>query len=391
MSRTQMAALRLVALNGMFGVGLFLPMLAFLEAKGAPGMALQGLLAAAFPLVEGVAGLIYPRLLRIASPKLLMTASQLLCAAGCLVLVVADSFWALLLARSLGGIGGAGIVVTHYIIGSATDGSERVRRLGQIGAAAALGFILGLVTTAATGALLPPDKVIGAAGAIAACVGLAGAALVALTSWDMDVRPVAASPGALPKADLILYGLNTTVYIGLAVAMSIWAGSRPELGLVGTGLLFIVLAIVSMVFQSRIASHAVERMGHRAAIASGFACIALGSLAFSLQIGLATPIFGLVIARLGYSVIVPALLARILGSGPPAATQTRAGLSIFAASIGSWTGPVIVGVLGEASTIGWAVICLASIASAATLAALLADQAPADRAGRRGRSPVRKA
>lgn len=367
MPRFPIAAFPLMGINAMLGVGLFLPMVALLEGRGSLSPLELGILAGAFPVTEGIAGLLYPRLLSKLPARFLMVSGQVLCASSCIALLSGDVFWILLLGRIVGGWGGASVSIAQYLIGKGSSGSDRVRQLGELGAAQAFGFIFGLALMGLTIALAGPMLGMQLAVGVGVLSGLAAAVLV----WraDLPVVVVTASQSyerqtGLPLGELALYGLNTFVYIGLAVQMSIWAGRQPELGPVGTSATFVVLATLSMAFQAKVAAWAVERFGHGRTIAAGFLVTGLGAAVFATGAGLAVGVIGLAISRIGYAVIVPATLARILGDARARASEYRAGWAMFAASLGSGFGPMIVGAVHDRYSIGIATAVLAAVAFA---------------------------
>jgi len=372
MLRFRVAAFPLVGINAMLGVGLFLPMITVLEARGSLSPFEIGVLAGAFPVTEGIAGLQYPRLLKKVPARLLMAAGQVLCAASCLALLAADSFAVLLLGRMLGGCGGASVSVAQLLIGKSSTGAERVRQLGGLGAAQAFGFIAGLALMGVTIAFVGARQGVLLAVLVGACSGLTAALMVArIPSPALATTPATAEgSAALPLADLALYGLNTFIYISLAVQMSIWAGRQPELGPTGTSVTFVVLALLSMALQAKLAGWAVGRFGHRSTIAVGFLVTGVGAGVFAGGVGITFGIVGLAISRAGYALIVPATLACILGDTTARASEFRAGWAMFAASLGSGFGPMIIGAVHSRFSLGVATATLAVAAFAAGAAAL---------------------
>lgn len=357
-----------MGVNAMLGVGLFLPMLPILGASGLSPLQL-GILAGAFPLLEGIAGLLYPALLKRLSPRFLMVSGQVFCAISCILLIVTTDFWWLLAGRLMGGWGGASVSIAQYLIGRNHEGVDRVARLGQLGAAQAFGFVIGLAAMAVSSALLSGLAAVQAAGAFAAILGAGSAAAVLVTKWK-PLTPVPASAVSLrlrlsdvPLGDLVLYLFNTFVYISLAVLMSIWAGRTPSIGVAGGSVVFIVLALFSMAAQARVAAAATRALGSLSATAAGFALACAGATLFALDFHPGPSIAGLVVARLGYSIIVPTTLGRILGDARTRAADHRAGWAMFAASIGSCAGPVITGAMQETLPLGAAAMLLSAIAA----------------------------
>lgn len=337
-----------VGVNAMLGVGLFLPMIPILAENGLSPLQL-GVLAGAFPLFEGVAGLLYPRLLRKVPPRWLMVSGQVFCALSCLFLIASSNFWWLLVGRLLGGWGGASVSIAQYLIGRSSEGSERVARLGQLGAAQAFGFVIGLAATAIAALLFTGLGSVQAAGAFATLLGICSAVAVLATTWEAPPLATAqkASLEDVPVVDLALYVLNTFVYISLAVLVSIWAGRTAGVGVAGGSAVFIALALFSMIFQAKVAAAATRAFGSAQATGGGFALSGVGVTLFALSFHPVMAIAGLIVARIGYSIIVPTTLGRILGGANAGSADQRAGWAMFAASIGSCAGPVITGAIQE--------------------------------------------
>lgn len=357
MTRIRSASAWMMGLNAMLGVGLFLPMLPMLEAQAGMTPLQLGVLAGAFPFAEGLGGLLYPRGLKRIDPKVLMAAGQVLCALSSLAIVFSLDFGVLLLGRLLGGAGAASVVIAQFVIGRESTGPERVHRLGQIGAAQALGFMVGLLATALAALALDGRAAIQAAGAVAMAFGLVSTGLVVAARWT---RPPSVDRGRaawrdLPLVDLALYGCNTFVYITLAILTSIWAGRTPGVGAPGASVIFIALAALSMVFQARVAGFAARRIGSPAAILVGFVILVVGTVVFGLDLLPAVTVIGLVVARLGYSVIVPNALSQILGGLDAKAAEARAGWALVSACLGACAGPVITGAVEERSSLAAAI------------------------------------
>lgn len=361
-----------MALNAMFGVGLFLPLVTALEDAQVLNPIQIGVLAGAFPVAEGLAALAYPHLVRGRSLKLCMAAGQALCGLSCIALMASDSFWVLLIGRIIGGAGGASLSLAQLIVGKSHGGPERVRRLGEIGAAQAFGLVSGLVLTGFFLAALGPVAGLRSVVVVGFTTGISAAIWLLQHDYNMageiseerNLREVFGHP---MLNMLLMYALNTFIYISLAIQLAVWMADQRWAGPAGTSIVFVVLAISTMAFQSRVSAWAVTMVGTSRTVAGGFLACAIGSALFAINLHPALVIFGLFIARLGYSLIVPASLSIIIGDGHTATSRYRAGQAMFFASIGSGVGPVIVGALNSVGSLQMSAAGLSALALIAGL------------------------
>ncbi len=344
------AALWGVALNSMVGVGLFLPAIAILDQYSDLSLFEIGLLAGAFPLAEGAAALAYPPLVRKLSPRAMLLIGQILCAIGAATLIFTLDFWILLAGRILGGVGGASVSVAQYIVGVEHEGNERVTKIGQLGSMQPLGFMIGLLSMAIASIVFVDVDALGWAASFATILAILAAILVwSTTDWPKMVsKPtVGRFSKALPKAALALYSLNAFFYIGLAVQTSIWAGRTAGVGSTGASLIFLALAAVAVVSQAKLVGYVVKKLETKGTVFFGFSLSTIGASLFALNSGVASTIAGLLLARIGFALIVPPLLSKILGDGADAKMENRASLAMVAASLGSFAGPVLTSVIRD--------------------------------------------
>jgi len=371
MTRPLRLALWFMAFNALLGVGLFLPAATVLTQHGL-SEAWVGVLAGAFPLAEGLSAMAYPMLVRRISPRMLLLVGQLLCAASCLCIILYDQPVLLLLGRILGGAGGGAVAIAYHLVGKFAKEPDRVREFGQLTAASTAGLMIGLVMTSVAAAAFGGElglriaSLLGAALSVAGMIACASAGIPAAADAEAPRR--AAFDGKVNL--LVIYGLNSFAYVGLSIAVTIWTGLHAELGVGATGLIFLGLTSLAVLFQAQAAGFAAARIGAGATVAVGLGLSCAGAAIFAGQAGLVLPICGLVIARLGYSVVVPTTLSLILSEGRAGGEQMRAGWAMFIASIGSSLGPASVGALSSRYSLSVAAAVLATAAAAGLIASL---------------------
>jgi DHA1 family tetracycline resistance protein-like MFS transporter len=138
-----LAVLFLIVLVDLLGFSLVMPLLPpFAATYGfSPGQI--GLLLAAFPICQLVAGPILGRLSDRYGRRPVLAVSQAGTALSFVILALSHDYRIMLLARMLDGASGGNILVAQAYIADVTTGQDRARGMGIIGAAFGLGFVLG--------------------------------------------------------------------------------------------------------------------------------------------------------------------------------------------------------------------------------------------------------
>src|SRR3954470_9508600 len=133
----------LIVLVDLLGFTIVMPLLApFGQEYGFSGGQI-GLLYAAYPMCQLVAGPILGRLSDRFGRRPLLIVSQAGTALSFLVLGLSSNFTVMLLARMLDGASGGNILVAQAYVADVTAPEDRSRGLGLIGMAFGLGFVLG--------------------------------------------------------------------------------------------------------------------------------------------------------------------------------------------------------------------------------------------------------
>lgn len=141
--RSALGLVVLIVLIDLLGFSLVMPLLGLLGDRfGLDGWRL-GLLFAAFPICQLVAGPILGRLSDRHGRRPVLVLSQAGTALSFVILGLARDFPTLLLGRMLDGFSGGNIMVAQAYVADVTKPEDRARGMGMIGMAFGLGFVLG--------------------------------------------------------------------------------------------------------------------------------------------------------------------------------------------------------------------------------------------------------
>src|SRR5438270_13746645 len=140
---TPLGVVVLIVLVDLLGFSIVMPLVApFGEHYGFREWQI-GLLFAAYPMCQLVAGPILGRLSDRYGRRPLLIFSQAGTAISFVILGLSRDFTVMLLARMLDGASGGNILVAQAYVADVTKPEHRARSLGMIGAAFGVGFVLG--------------------------------------------------------------------------------------------------------------------------------------------------------------------------------------------------------------------------------------------------------
>ncbi|MEY3984455.1 MAG: hypothetical protein RL160_2014 [Bacteroidota bacterium] len=150
MKRSPLLTLFLTIFIDLLGFGIAIPILPVFSKELAlkAGLnwdadVLTGIVAASYSLMQFVFAPIWGNISDHRGRRPIILGSILITSAGYFVLGWSSSFWTLLLARLISGIGSANISAAQAYIADITPPHERAKRMGLIGAAFGLGFVFG--------------------------------------------------------------------------------------------------------------------------------------------------------------------------------------------------------------------------------------------------------
>lgn len=163
--------------------------------------------------------------------------------------------------------------------------------------------------------------------------------------------------------------------------MPLMAVAAFGMGAGALGVLFTVMSVVNLVLIPPAAMIA-DRFGRKAAIVPSGLTVALGLAIMAMSTGLGVFVAGAMVLALGTSIAGPAPAAYAADIAPPHLRGLAMGLYRSSGDIGFLIGPIILGMVADASTYGWALWLNAGLIAAASLFFLTARET-VSRAGAR--------
>lgn len=338
-------------------------------------------------------------------PVLLMT--LVANAVGYLALAFVPNVWLAIAVRLFTGLGAGNISTVQGYVADVTPPAQRAGRMGLIGAAFGLGFIVG---PGLGGLLVQPQ--LGRLGyqlPIFTAAGLAALAAVGVVLFLRESRakadPAAARPPFLaglrdardnPVISRVL--LVTLVYMAGFSAMEsvfgLWTEDRYGWGAREVGLSFMIVGIVSALNQGIFAGRLARRFGEARVLAVGMllfgASLVLQVIAppqwfpaLELDLGVASiPVvqgwivpLTMVVGACGMSLAMPNISAIISRSTSPDRQGAMLGLNMASGSIARIFGPMAAGALFSGLGHDWPYLIGAALTVPAAIMAINAGRA----------------
>lgn len=337
-------------------------------------------------------------------PVLLMT--LIANALGYLMLAFVPNIWLAIAIRLFTGLGAGNISTVQGYVADVTPPEQRAGRMGLIGAAFGLGFIVGpglggLLTQPQLGRLgyqLP--IFLAAALAAIAAVGV----VVFLRESRAKADPAAPRPAFLAglkdardNAVVSRVLVVTLIYMAGFSAMEsvfgLWSESRYQWGAREVGLSFMIVGIVSTLNQGFFAGRLARRFGESRVLATGMLLfgsslvlqvlapvtwfpatrLELGTLTIPVVQGWIIPIV-MAIGACGMSLAMPNISAMISRASPPDRQGAMLGLNMASSSVARIFGPMIAGALFSGLGHDWPFVIGALLTVPAALMAINAGR-----------------
>ena len=337
-------------------------------------------------------------------PVLLMT--LIANALGYLMLAFVPNIWLAIAVRLFTGLGAGNISTVQGYVADVTPPEQRAGRMGLIGAAFGLGFIVGpglggLLTQPQLGRLgyqLP--IFLAAALAAVAAVGV----VVFLRESRAKADPAAPRPAFLAglkdardNAVVSRVLVVTLIYMAGFSAMEsvfgLWSESRYQWGAREVGLSFMIVGIVSTLNQGFFAGRLARRFGESRVLATGMLLfgtslvlqvlapvawfpatrLELGALTIPVVQGWIIPIV-MAIGACGMSLAMPNISAIISRASPPDRQGAMLGLNMASSSVARIFGPMIAGALFSGLGHDWPFVIGALLTIPAALMAINAGR-----------------
>jgi len=273
-----------------------------------------------------------------------------------LALIQAPTAFAAFVIRFLGGLSSGNNAVIQGYIADVTPPHLRARRMSWLGAANAIGLIVG----PSLGGLFARTD-IGPAGfriPLLICAALSASCVVALLIFirEPDVRDRKLHPTVSRWAAtgevirhpvlgrlMLLTFLIGSAFSGMESIFGLWGHARFGWGPREVGLCFGVVGIVAGLTQFFVTGPLVERFGEQRVLAVGMAMSATGSLLQCFSGGMVTTIPFLSLAALGQAISYPTVSALISRNADPRRQGQVLGLNNATGALARVLGPLGLG------------------------------------------------
>jgi MFS family permease len=357
-ARPALAILLFVVFINLVGFGLVIPLLPFF-AQSFDAQAWQiALLFSAFSVGQFFGEPLWGRLSDRIGRKPVLAVTLAANALSYVALAYAPTIWAALALRLIGGFASGNIATIQGYIADITPPERRAGRMGVLGAAFSLGFIVG---PGLGGLLARPD--LGPLGfriPLYVAAGLAAAAAVGVLLFVRESLvapdPAARRPGrfealgkamAHPVIKRVL--LVSLVYMAAFACMesvfALWAENRFGWTPREVGLNFMVIGVVRFVGQGLLAGRAAARFGEARVLTFGMTVFGVALLLQPWSpVWWSVPLIS-ALAALGQSLALPNSSALISRSTAPDQQGAMLGLNMAAGSAGRMLGPIGGGLL----------------------------------------------
>lgn len=396
-----------VVFINLVGFGLVVPLLPFFAATLDAAPWQITLMFSAYSLGQFFAEPFWGRLSdRIGrKPVLLITLAAN--AAGYLALAFAPDIWSAVAIRLFTGLGAGNISTVQGYVADVTPPERRAGRMGLIGAAFGLGFIVG----PGLGGLLTQPQLghVGYMLPIFTAAGLAALAAVGVAVFLKESRakadPAAPRPAFLsglsearanPVVSRVL--LVTLIYMAGFSAMEsvfgLWAEARYTWGAREVGLSFMIVGVVSALNQGVFAGRLARRFGEARVLTVGMLMFGaslvlqviaptewfpalrldLGLFTLPLPQGWVIPLV-MILGAGGMSLAMPNISALISRATPPDRQGAMLGLNMASGSIARIFGPMFAGALFSGLGHDWPFLVGAALTVPAAIMAVNAGRA----------------
>lgn len=355
-----LVVLFIVVFVNMAGFGLVIPLLpSFAREMAAPEWQIT-LVFSAYSLGQFFAEPFWGKLSDRIGRKPVLLITTVANVAGYVALAFAPSIWWAVAIRAFTGLGAGNISTIQGYIADVTPPEKRAGRMGVVGAAFGLGFIVG----PGMGGLLAREDA-GLAGyqlplfAAAALAALAGLGIVLfLKESRAKADPAAPRPkpfaalGDARRDPVISRALLVTLiymaaFSGMESTFALWAMDRFGWGVREVGWTFMAVGTVSVFAQSLVVGRLVRRFGEARVLMVGVSIFGLSLLLQTLvprELQWLVPVcsgFGM----FGMAMTMPCIGAIISRSTAPDKQGAMLGLNMATGSAARIVGPVVAGAL----------------------------------------------
>ncbi len=336
------------------GFGIVIPILPYYaERMGVAGLGF-GALIGVFSLAQFVANSVLGRLSDRIGRRPVLLASILFGAAGYVAFALAGTYPVLVAARAISGFAAGNISVAQAYVADISSSGERSRRMGLVGAAFGLGFIVGPALGGIAGHHGGPAT----AGLVAAALCLVNF-VSALVILDESLHAERRVTRRLFDAEHLIKGLRDPVlrppfvvfavipfaFSGYMVALPLYAERAFGWAERELGWFFTIVGIIAATVQGYLYGKLARRTGDRALAVAGMLGMAVG-VAVVPFLGSAAALYAsVVVLAVSNSLTSPAITG-IISSWSGADEQgAMMGAAQSLTALGRFTGPFLFGAI----------------------------------------------
>ena len=348
--------LMLTVFINLVGFGLIVPLLPFFaESLNAPAWQIT-LMFAAYSLGQFFAEPFWGRLSDRIGRKPVLIATTALNVVGYLALAFVPNVWAAIAVRLFTGLGAGNISTIQGYVADVTPPELRAGRMGLLGGAFGLGFIVGpalggLLTNEEAGRIGFQIPIFTAAGMAAlSCLGV----VLFLRESRAKADPAVARPRFLSgvhearsnpviKRVLLITFVYMAAFSGMESTFGLWSQARHGWGPREVGLSFMVIGTISAVGQALITGRLARRFGEARVLAFGMGLFGASLLVQTLLADDRWLIPVMACGAFGMSLAMPNISALISRSTEPDRQGGLLGLNMAAGSLARMAGPVVAG------------------------------------------------
>lgn len=358
--RLDKTALRIVYITvflDLLGFGIILPWLPYYAARlGATGVGL-GILFTSYSLAQLVGAAILGRLSDRVGRRPVLLISLAGAAVGMVLSGLAETLWALCLARGMAGLFGGSIATAQAYVADVTTRDERPKYMGMVGASIGLGFVVGPALGAGFIAFGYGFRAV----AFFSAALLVGNLCFAFYRLHESRRP-GTEPGSVGRRFSLdawrialrhralrsILGatfLTTFAFVGMETTLAFLTRDRFGFGAFELGLLLTYVGVVMIIVQGGLIGPLSKRLGVRrlAVIGGLFMGLALVALPLAPSLTLALVAMGLLAAGQGLS--TPSLSSLNSQIAEPEEQGTVLGVAQSLSAAARAVGPLLAGLL----------------------------------------------
>lgn len=403
-----------VVFINLVGFGLVVPLLPFFAQSLQAEPWQITLMFSAYSLGQFFAEPFWGRLSDRIGRKPVLLATLAANAVGYLLLAFAPNIWVAVAVRLFTGLGAGNISTVQGYIADVTPPERRAGRMGMIGAAFGLGFIVGpglggLLAQPQMGHVGYQLPIFAASGAaVLAALGVMFFLRESRTKADPGApRPAFLSGVSFARTDDVISRVLMVSLIYLAgfsameAAFGLWAEHRYAWTGREVGLSFMIVGLISAVNQGLVAGRLARRFGEARVLAAGMLLfglsmvlqvaapvawfpagrIDLGLFSIPVVAGWIIPVI-MGIGACGMSLAMPNISSLISRSSPPDRQGAMLGLNMAAGSMARIVGPIVAGALYSAVGPNWPFLVGAVLTVPAAAMAINAGRAVRRRSAR---------